>query len=599
MLLKQKTYGFVDMITFSFKVSAFYSSLFALKAVFDALLPTAQIFVSAYFINTALAIFSGDAVLSAVYAPIALLAGILSYNVLQNVLESFIDCRRKILFRRRLAPEVLEKRAKLEYRHIENPDTADLVSRVCPDLDKKVWDMYSQILHLLNLILFAAGIMITLFSQAWWIAVTMFLTSLPLVYIASKAGKASYDADREVSKIERRADYLSDVLKSREAVEERSIFGYADELNKQFYEQFEFARKFRLKVIRNMFVKLKAGGIVGSLYSIGVMMALIGSTAAGYISIGMFIALVGAVTNLARRLSWGLDFEIQAIAKHKEYLKDLSEFVHLDENPDATALPDRNIDFNVIEFKNVRFRYPDTDTVILDGVSFSIEKGKHYAFVGTNGAGKTTITKLLTGLYSNYEGEILVDGRNLRDFTQAQIKGLTSVVYQDFAKYQMTLFDNVAIADLEDSSNKRKKVTEALELVGMAEFASNLKNGLDTALGKILKNGVDLSGGEWQRTAMARSVISAAPIKILDEPTSALDPISESIMYRNFEKISKTTTIFISHRLGSTKLADTIYVLSDGKIVEKGSHASLMIANGVYSEMFNSQAEWYDYKEVS
>ena len=265
----------------------------------------------------------------------------------------------------------------------------------------------------------------------------------------------------------------------------------------------------------------------------------------------------------------------------------------LDEDPEALVKPEKGMSFNKIEFIDVSFSYPDTDKVILDGVSFVIENGKHYSFVGVNGAGKTTITKLLTGLYDNFSGEILIDGRPIKDFSQAELKGLSSVIYQDFAKYYISMYDNIAISDL-DAPDNHGEVEKAVKLVGLEDAAAKLKDGLDTPLGKIIEDGADISGGEWQRVAMARSVLCPAPLKILDEPTAALDPIGESMVYSNFEQISKgMTTIFISHRLGSTKLADIIYVLSEGKIAESGTHSHLMEKNGIYAEMFDSQADWY------
>ncbi len=172
------------------------------------------------------------------------------------------------------------------------------------------------------------------------------------------------------------------------------------------------------------------------------------------------------------------------------------------------------------------------------------------------------------------------------------------MVYQDFARYYISLYDNIAVGNInlynENHEESRKEAEETIEQVGLSEAVQRLKDGFDTPLGKVIENGADISGGEWQRTAMARCIISDAPLKILDEPTAALDPVSESMVYKNFERISKgKTTIFISHRLGSTKLADVIYVLSDGKIAEHGSHDRLMEANGIYSKMFTSQAEWY------
>ncbi|MDR3121389.1 MAG: ABC transporter ATP-binding protein/permease, partial [Clostridiales bacterium] len=225
------------------------------------------------------------------------------------------------------------------------------------------------------------------------------------------------------------------------------------------------------------------------------------------------------------------------------------------------------------------------------------ERGKHYSFVGVNGAGKTTITKLITGLYTNYDGAILVDGRSLRGFSQAELKGLSTVVYQDFARYSFSLYDNIAIGAVgADDAD----VNSAIDLIGLREAAEKLPDGVYTNLGKIFENGVDLSGGEWQRVAMARSLISKAPLRILDEPTAALDPVSESRVYSQFEQISQgKATIFISHRLGSTKLADTIFVLSDGKITERGAHRELMGLNGLYAEMYSAQADWYNHTEAS
>jgi ATP-binding cassette subfamily B protein len=304
---------------------------------------------------------------------------------------------------------------------------------------------------------------------------------------------------------------------------------------------------------------------------------------------------------LSSRLSWGVNWIVEDISRKREYLKDLTEFLALSDAPDAVCLPATAMNFSRIEFKDVNFTYPGTEKPILNGVSFVIEYGKHYSFVGVNGAGKTTITKLLTGLYTNYEGEILLDGRELRTFSQAELKALSSVVYQDFARYFLTLYENIAIALPHDAENKKRtSVEKAVALVGLEETAAKLKQGLDTQLGKVHADGVDISGGEWQRAAIARSVVSHAPLRILDEPTAALDPVNESQVYRQFEQISQgQTAVFISHRLGSTKLADTIYVLADGKIEETGSHTELMAHNGLYAEMYNSQAEWYEQGAVS
>jgi ATP-binding cassette subfamily B protein len=259
-------------------------------------------------------------------------------------------------------------------------------------------------------------------------------------------------------------------------------------------------------------------------------------------------------------------------------------------------------ELKTIEFKDVSFQYPGTEPYILKNFNAKLESGRHYAIVGINGAGKTTLTKLITGLYGEYEGEILINGRDLKSYTQAEIKALSAVVYQDFCRYPLDFYNNIAIGNANDMEN-REKVEDAVNIIGLAETVDKLPKKYETPITKIKDDGVDISGGEWQKVALARLIINPAPLKILDEPTAALDPVSESQVYEQFGEIvnqNKTNdnndnniTIFISHRLGSTKLADEIIVISDGKAAETGTFDELMAKNGIYAEMFASQAEWY------
>jgi ABC-type multidrug transport system fused ATPase/permease subunit len=589
MILKQKKYGYFDMVTMSFKTSPLYFFVFAAKYTADAMIPAASVFITADFINSAMAVYNKQADISSVYIPAALLAAIMAYKAVIGTVMNFIECGRSVYFRKKLTPQILEKQANLEYRHIENAEIADLIERVCPKFAENVWDLYRQLLEAANLVISVLGVLTVLFWQVRWVASGMIILFIPIFFMAKKAGQRRYDAERELSKTERRMDYLAGVIKSREAVFERSIYGYTGKLNGQYMENFDNAKKIRLKVEAKNFIRSKMSGLIASVYCVIVMFALLIPVTGGDMDLGMFIGLMNGVFGLTmtNMISWSVVGIIGGVTSKREYLKDLTQFMRLEEQKGATGIPFSNMAFNTIEFKNVSFSYPGTNKLILDNISFTIENGKRYSLVGKNGAGKSTIIKLLTGLYTNYEGEILVDGRLLSDFSQPEIKGLSSVVYQDFAKYYISLYDNIAIAG--------EEVEAAIELAGLSDAAGKLKDGVHTPLGKIQENGADLSGGEWQRVAMARSVVNCAPLKILDEPTAALDPVSESELYNNFGRISKGhTTIFISHRLGSTKLADIIFVLSGGKIIESGPHSKLMEINGgVYAEMFDSQAEWY------
>jgi ATP-binding cassette subfamily B protein len=419
--------------------------------------------------------------------------------------------------------------------------------------------------------------------------------AVPTVYLAVRAGKATYTASRDMSEVERKAHALSGALLHRNASEERTLFGYSSELGKRFDDAFEYSRVYRLKVDFKYYFKNKASGVVFTFLSLAAVAAVLPSVGRGELAIGMFIALVGAALDLTGRFS-SLNGIVSDLTQKREYLRDLSDFMALPEEERACDLPETTPAFETIEFREVSFKYPGTDKLVLDNISFTIHAGYNYSFVGANGAGKTTVVKLLTGLYPDYEGEILVDGKSLGSMPSAQRKGLSAVVYQDFARYEITLRDNISLGDAnaKDAADIERRIIEKISSVQLDGALENLPSGLDTPLGKTFHNSVDLSGGEWQRVAMARAMMNPAPLCILDEPTSSLDPKSESQLYERFRDIShERTTLFISHRLGSTKFADTIFAFESGRIVESGAHSELMERGGLYAEMFRSQASWY------
>jgi len=449
-------------------------------------------------------------------------------------------------------------------------------------------------------------VLILIVTQVWWAALIIIAFSTPMFWLSMRAGKKNYQAGRDAEKFNRRVEYLGEVLTGRDAIDERTLFGYGNEVNKRWQEQFNAGRKLELKVTAKMFFITKGSSMILALIALLIALSLISSVVSGNLSAGMFMGIISAVFGMVQQLGWQMSSSLENISKVREYMKDLTEFVNLSEK-DENILnqPDSEpLEFSTLEFRNVSFQYPSGDRLILDGLSFSLETGRHYAFVGKNGAGKTTITKLLTGLYTEYKGEILINGKELRDYPISTIKAMFSVVYQDFAKYYISLKENIMLGDaanipdenseLTDRNITNETIADIATKAGLDDVIAELKDGMNTPLGKILETGQDVSGGEWQRIAIARSLISRAPVKMLDEPTAALDPISESMVYKEFENLMRgKTTVFISHRLGSTKLADEILVIDDGKIIERGTHEELMDENKQYAEMFEAQRGWY------
>lgn len=247
----------------------------------------------------------------------------------------------------------------------------------------------------------------------------------------------------------------------------------------------------------------------------------------------------------------------------------------------------------VIEFRNVSFHYPGSEKYILKNFNLKISTGEKMAFVGQNGVGKTTIIKLLLRFYDVTEGEVLINGINIKEIRLDNWHKLVGVLFQDFIKYQFTFKENVYFGNLEQKNNL-DLLKKAIEKSGADAFVKNLPEGFDQTVGKMFEGGIDLSGGQWQKLALARAFFRDAPILILDEPTSAIDAKAEYEIFQKVQSLQKDkTVIIISHRFSTVRNADRIHVLEEGKIIEQGSHEKLMKYKGLYAELFNLQAQGY------
>lgn len=416
-----------------------------------------------------------------------------------------------------------------------------------------------------------------------------------MLVLSIKSGKVNYEVGKEIIATNRKCNYLKDILIKRDYVYERTLTGYTDYINNEYRRNYEEARTKENLVKKSWFIKLKLGGIASSLLSYSVALILIPSAIKGELSIGMYLALVGTILELVSFLSWQISSYMDTLANDLSFYKDLTQFmnIHMDDDEVNSNNVIKN-DFNRIVLKDVRFKYPGQTSYILDGVNLAIQKGKSYSFVGINGAGKTTIIKLLLGLYREYEGEILIDGRDLKLFSLAEIRGMFGCIFQDFCKYEISLLDNI-VFNIKEDSDGIEYVYNSLKNTGLSDFVEKLPRRLKTNLGKLEQDGIDLSGGEWQKVALARAIMQKSSVLILDEPTASMDPIAESNMYSLFQKLLlQRTIIMISHRLGSTIMADQIFVLNDGRIIESGNHKELIKLNGIYADMYIKQKRWYE-----
>ena len=599
MKIERREYILKDFFLIPFKLSPGLVSLrVADKAVY-ALIPALQVLATAKFIDTAIDIYNGARERGAIAFPLACLMLLIAHQYLTFALMGFVRAKTGVRLTAAFRTAVTEKRALLEYRHVENNETWDLIERVGKDPAGRLVGGLDILLRMGDIALRIGSVLAVLIAQVWWVALVIMCFSIPLLTLAVKSGKAHYESSKEAARHTRRAQYLQSALSGRDNVEERALFGYTGALNEKYRDKYQTAYKINMKAQRMRYIRIKTASLITVLVSVLISGVLIAPLGAGAISVGMFMGFVTATFGLAQSLSWELTYIAGELADHREYLRDLTAFARLSETEGAADAPARRPEEpRCIEFKCVSFKYPGTDRPVLSNLSMKLYAKKHYAFVGVNGAGKTTITKLLTGLYDNYTGDIAIDGKNLREFTQAELKAMFTIVYQDFAKYQISLADSVGIGNVNgagsDEGASDRGVLDALEALGLTEVAERRPEGVRAPIGKIIAGGEDLSGGEWQRVAIARSLVSGAPVRILDEPTASLDPVAESAVYEMYAKISAgKSTVFITHRLGAARLADEIFVISDGCVAEQGPHEELMEKNGLYARMFEAQRGWY------
>lgn len=526
--------------------------------------------------------------------PVFIVVALLSYFS-QNFLNNFIS-RLSLNLQIKLRSVNIEKISRLKYEHIENSATNDLIKEVKAGVPSILVSGFSFYLVFLKLLLKILSVAVYLMMFSPMMALVMFILLIPVVMVSLKTGKDDYEAFAQFQKISRRMDDYEKILTDKEYAEERTLFNYIRYFEQRWITSYNEATDIFLSVKRKSYagIKLTSGLITVSF--LGMMFFMLLNVIKGTLSIGSFSAVSNELLIMSSAISWNLTQSIHEIAKTNVFLKTIFGFENLSEEIQETDFELKNSEKKIytdfpenidIEFKNVSFTYPETEKEILKNVSFKLEQGKSYALVGENGAGKTTITKLLLGLYKNYSGEILINGVNIKDIQD--FNKLFSVAFQDFAKYEITLRENIIFDKASIFDEEILKQMHEL-FFDIAKF----EKGLDTDLGYLSENNINMSIGEWQKIALLRSLFAMGNYYILDEPTASLDPDAESKVYNNFLKfISGKSSIIITHRLGAAKLADEILVLSDGTIVEKGSHDELERADGLYKEMYEAQKGWY------
>ncbi|PVE17203.1 ABC transporter [Clostridium perfringens] len=490
---------------------------------------------------------------------------------------------------------ISDKIMKMDFKNTEDPEVLNKIKSVMNAVmsnNTGVEGVYHTLLGLFGrLTAFVGYISIVLFLSPW-ILLFLIINVLISYALTMRVKKYEYSQKEKAADKDRRTFYVFDTMYDFAYGKDIRIY----DLKNILIDKFKKFRGERIDISNDVQEKQLKVKIVDV-----ILLVIRECVVYGYLiynvlftgmGIGDFTMYFSTINGFGDWMKGILD-DLANIKAQNMYLDDMREFLEIkSENKEKTR--DIPIDSSYeIEFKNVSFKYPKTDKYIYKNLSLKIKKGQRLAIVGINGAGKTTFVKLLCRLYEPTSGEILINGVNIQSFSKEEYYKILSVVFQDIKTFAFTVAENVSIENLEEVD--REKVLHCIEKAGVGDKINSLEKGIDTSLLKILDGeGVELSGGENQKLALARALYKNGKIVILDEPTSALDAVAEYNIYKGFDElIGDKTAIYISHRLASTKFCDVIAFFENGEIVEYGTHEELLKKNGKYSDMFNIQAQYY------
>jgi ATP-binding cassette subfamily B protein len=448
----------------------------------------------------------------------------------------------------------------------------------------------SQVQDLITMGFLAAGLII--FNP--WLILLLLIAVVPAFLGESYFNDRTYALTRGQTPERRELDYIRYMAASDESAKEVKIFDLSGFLVDRFRTlsgQFYFDNK-KLATRRSIWGTIFA--IVGSAGYYSAYVVIIGKAVSGSLSIGSLTFLAGSFRQL-RSLLEDILSRFTSVSQGAIYLRDLFEFFEIRPNirQVQNPLPFPRPIITGFTFENVGFKYQNSESWANRHLSFTLHAGEKLALVGENGAGKTTLVKLLARLYDPTEGRILLDGTDLREYDLTDLRLQIGVIFQDFLRFQMTIAQNIAVGKISESNN-RELITASAKQSLAHELAERLPNKYDQMLGRRFNQGIELSGGEWKKVALARAYMREAQLLILDEPTAALDARAEYEVFLRFADLTKgKSAVVISHRFSTVRMADRIIVLEKGQLIEIGNHSELLQKNGRYAELFNLQAMGY------
>ncbi len=562
--------------------------------VASALIPVAALGVSKWIIDIVVAMVRHPGpipgqiwwLLGAEFA----LAG--ANNIFGRAID-YTDARLADEFTREVSLRVMKHAAQLDLASFEDPTFHDVLERARLQATDRIGMLNSMgrlVLQVITLVSLSIGVVV----YSPWLFLLLVVCVVPAFAGESHFAFLGYSLAHSLTPIRRELDYLRVLGTSKESAKEVKMFRLGPHLNERYAELTNEVILRNRKLTRRRLLWGSLLGIIGSVGYYGAYAYLVWRTLLGEISVGTLTFLAGAIAGSSTQLQSVFSL-LSSVSDQALFLTDLLEFLAVQPSIRSTreALPVPRPIHRGVEFRDVSFHYPGSDRPVLRNLNFRIEPGEHVALVGENGQGKTTLVKLLARLYDPTGGAILLDGVDLRDYDVEALHREIGIIFQDFVRYDMPARLNIGVGRISELQHD-ETLWAAAKKSRADSMLARFHQGLEQMLGRRFEGGVDLSGGEWQKFALARAYLRNAQILILDEPTAALDAVAEYEVFSRFADLARDKmALLISHRFSTVRRSDRIVVIEDGGIREQGTHDELVGTGGQYARLFHLQAANY------
>lgn len=516
---------------------------------------------------------------------IFLILGIL--YIISSNLYNFLILKYKEYLYLELNKKFLDNSLKFNLKDFENPEVYNIIQRAEQEIGIRP---YNIIISLLSIISQSVNLISAFLILTKW-HLTLIIGFILLASFASKyfisISKNEYDILMNRTNYERKSWYISHLLIKDEYIKEVRLFGLSKYLIQQFIELRSRFFKENVDVLKRQYIFSEIYQLMNYVISFFIIFLAIYESTQGILLVGTAMTYINTSSKIENAIQ-NIVSNIFGIYKDSLYIDNIKKYFNYESNKFYGNKTLKNI--TTIEFVNVSFKYPNREVYAIRNTSFKIKKGEILAIVGENGSGKTTIIKLLNGLYDEYEGNILINGIEIREIDKKSLRNCLATLFQDYNKYQFTIKENIGFGSI-DNLDDIEKIKYSAKKGGADQFINCLPNNYTQQVGYWFEGGTQLSGGQWQKLGLSRLFMKNADCLILDEPTASLDPFSELEIFKQlYQNSNEKINIIITHRFINTVFANKIIVLKNGEIIEKGKHDELLKQDGFYKDMFDIQS---------